>query len=117
MGQAPGERLLVERLGRREMGPRLGGYLAIPETEQLRLDLGIGAIRDAVTVQVTASSVIPDLQLSRRAELEAGRLERYANLRGVHVDGDEDRVTHRQLADARNELRGVTRSSSPSTWT
>ena len=104
MRQCIRERLLVERLARTELGPRFAAVFAVPEAEQLRFDGGVNAVDDAVAVQVAAGAVIPDLQLRRRAELQAARLECHADLAGINGDGDEDRVPHGELTDARNEL-------------
>src|SRR6266699_1708669 len=98
------ERLVVERLARAEFFPRCAVVFAIPEAEQLRFDDAVAAVRDAVAVQVAARTPVPDLQVGRLAELQAARLENHADLAGVDADGDEDRVPHSELTDARDEL-------------
>src|SRR5712671_3985559 len=83
MRQRIGERLLFDRMTRAELCPRLAVVFAVPEAEELRFDGAVGAVGDAVAVQVTAGAVIPDLHLRRRAELQAARLECDTDLAGV----------------------------------
>src|SRR6266566_4306514 len=94
MRQAIRERLLLQRVAGRNRGPRFVG-LAIPQAEQLGLDRRIGAIGYAVTIHVAIGAAVPDLQ--------AGRLELDADLGRVDGNGDEHRIAHGDLADARNE--------------
>src|SRR5712672_1700477 len=48
MRQRIGERLLVERLARAELFPLFTVVFTVPEPEQLRFDLAVGAVGDAV---------------------------------------------------------------------
>src|SRR6266516_3832758 len=83
-------------------GPRFVG-LAIPQAEQRGLDVGIGAVDDAVTIHVATGAAVPDLQLGGVTELQARRLEPDADLARVDGDGDQHRVAHGERTDARNE--------------
>src|SRR5574341_403323 len=87
------EGLLRQRLRRREGGPGFGRIFPPPEAEQLRFDLRISAVGNAVAIQVAAGTAIPDRHLRRLTELQAGRLERYADLGGINNDRDENRVS------------------------
>src|SRR4029077_6703083 len=104
MRQRVAERLLVQGLGRPELRPRIAVGFAIPETEQLSFDFGVGAVDHAVTIHVASGAAVPDLELRGRAELQARGLEPDANLARIDGDGDEHRVTDRELADPGNEL-------------
>src|SRR5205085_11648661 len=78
---------------------------AIPQPQQLRFERRVSAVCDAITIQVTAGPTVPHLQLRGFPEQQAARLELHADARGVDRDGNEYRVAHGELADARHELR------------
>src|SRR2546430_10895574 len=73
MGQVADERLVVQGMGDRDRCPgRIA--LAVPQAQELMLDVGVGAVDDAVAVQVAAGAAVPDLQAGRGAHLQAAGL-------------------------------------------
>src|SRR5712664_1613349 len=105
MRQRARERVVRERLRYGDSPPGVGARFAVGEPQQLVLDIGIDAVDDAVAVQIARSTAVPDLQLRTLAELQAGRLERQADGRGVDVDGEVYGVADRKRALSGNAGR------------
>src|SRR5712664_487370 len=104
MWQSVCERFLLERLGRGELRPRISWHLAIPEAEHLPFETGIDTIDYAVAVQVAIGTAIEDLEVRGCPKQQARGLKPHTDLRCIDADRDEDRVTHRERTDTRNEL-------------
>src|SRR5207249_5630209 len=73
------ERLFVERLARADLCPRIAQVFAVPEAKQLGFDLAVGAVDDAIAIQVATGTAVPELELRGRAKLQPTRLERDAD--------------------------------------
>src|SRR2546430_2590926 len=103
--QCAHEGLVRQRLNRGNFRPRTVRALAIPQPQQLTLDLGVGAVHYAVPVQVAVGAPIRDLQLGWITEQQARRLKRHFHAAGVDRHRDQHRVAWREFAATRHKGR------------
>src|SRR3989441_3715742 len=107
MRQRTPERLVRERWGRRDFAPHAVHALAIPNPQQLALDVRIGGVHHAVPVQVTAGAAVPDLKLGRIAEQQPRGLERDLDVGRVDRHCHQHRVPGREVAKPRYVRRVI----------